>query len=136
MKNVVEIFEGLTNLQKILTLIILAVLIYSTSTSVSYSLFSKFIKPQIKGNASLVTSLPSASNALEEDPNEPKTEQCPLNGSMHTKVARESWEKRRPLAVMVENHVEARPQSGLFFADIIYEAVAEGGITRFMALFY
>jgi len=40
------------------------------------------------------------------------------------------------LAVMIENHSEARPQSGLFSADVIYEAVAEGGITRFMALFY
>ena len=37
---------------------------------------------------------------------------------------------------MVENHTEARPQSGLSSADIIYEAVAEGGITRFMAVFY
>ena len=37
---------------------------------------------------------------------------------------------------MIENHTEARPQSGLSSADVIYEAVAEGGITRFMAIFY
>jgi len=37
---------------------------------------------------------------------------------------------------MIENHVDARPQSGLSSADVVYEAVAEGGITRFMALFY
>lgn len=43
---------------------------------------------------------------------------------------------RMPLAVMVENSPAARPQSGLQQADIIYEAVAEGGITRFMAIFY
>lgn len=43
--------------------------------------------------------------------------------------------KRRPIAVMIENHTEARPQSGLSDADIVYEALAEGGITRFMALF-
>ena len=42
---------------------------------------------------------------------------------------------KHPLAVMVENHVDARPQSGLDKADVIYEALAEGGITRFMALF-
>lgn len=41
----------------------------------------------------------------------------------------------RPAAVMVENHPDARPQSGLFQADIVYEALAEGGITRFLALF-
>lgn len=43
---------------------------------------------------------------------------------------------RAPLAVMVENSPAARPQSGLQQADIVYEAVAEGGITRFMAIFY
>lgn len=134
MTKIIEIFDSLTSLQKTLTLIILAVVIYSFSTSLSYSLFANILK--IQGNGSLVSSLPSASNIVEEDPDEPKEEECPLDGSMHTKKARESWEKRRPLAVMIENHTEARPQSGLSSANVIYEAVAEGGITRFMALFY
>lgn len=38
-------------------------------------------------------------------------------------------------AVMIENSPEARPQSGLKEAEIVFEAIAEGGITRFMALF-
>lgn len=42
---------------------------------------------------------------------------------------------RHPLAIMIENHPEARPQSGISKAKIIYEAIAEGGITRFMAIF-
>jgi hypothetical protein len=37
---------------------------------------------------------------------------------------------------MIENHTDARPQSGLSRTDIVYEAVAEGGITRFLAIFY
>ena len=44
-------------------------------------------------------------------------------------------EDLRPLAVMIENTPEARPQAGLGEADIVYEAVAEGGITRFMAVY-
>jgi hypothetical protein len=40
-----------------------------------------------------------------------------------------------PLAVMVENYVDARPQVGLDRADIVYEALAEGGISRFLALY-
>ena len=135
MNKITEIFQGLTNLQKILVLIIVGVVIYSAATSISYSLFSKLSIPTVK-NGGLATSLPGPSNIVEEDPNEPKTESCPLNGSMKSKKARQSWEKRRPLAVMVENHSEARPQSGLSAADIIYEAVAEGGITRFMALYF
>lgn len=42
---------------------------------------------------------------------------------------------RHPLAVMVENYPDARPQSGLMSASIVFEALTEGGITRFMALF-
>jgi hypothetical protein len=37
---------------------------------------------------------------------------------------------------MIENQIDARPQSGLSLADVVYEAVAEGGITRFMGVFY
>ncbi|OGE37204.1 hypothetical protein A3B45_05295 [Candidatus Daviesbacteria bacterium RIFCSPLOWO2_01_FULL_39_12] len=135
MKNIAETFDGLTNLQKILVSIIVGVVFYSTSTSLSYSVFSRFT-PAISPKEEATTTLPQAQDEPEEDPNEPKTESCPLNGSAHTKKAKEVWETRRPLAVMVENHTEARPQSGLSTADIIYEAVAEGGITRFMAIYY
>lgn len=47
----------------------------------------------------------------------------------------EALANRHPLGVIIENHVDARPQSGLSEADIVYEAIAEGGITRFLALF-
>ncbi len=67
---------------------------------------------------------------------EPKTENCPLNGALHTKSERALWEKRRPLFVMVENHKDSRPTAGLNDTDIVYEAVAEGGITRFGLVFY
>ncbi len=66
----------------------------------------------------------------------PKTEECPLNGGMFTKVEREIWEERRPLTVVIENHQEARPLEGLSRADIVYEAVAEGGVTRNLAVLY
>lgn len=43
--------------------------------------------------------------------------------------------QRPVLGVMIENSLEARPQSGLDQAGIVFEAIAEGGITRFLALF-
>ncbi len=136
MKNILSIFTNLTTLQRSLVLIILGVIIYGASASISYSLF-RGISPSVVPSKQTATSvLPTAASALAEDPNEPKTESCPLNGSKHTKKAKDFWDKRRPLAVMIENHTEARPQSGLSNADVVYEAVAEGGITRFMALFY
>ncbi len=49
---------------------------------------------------------------------------------------REGQDKsRRPVAVMINNAKIALPQYGLADADIIYEAVTEGGITRLMALY-
>ena len=38
-------------------------------------------------------------------------------------------------AIMLENSPDARPQSGLKDAEVVYEAVAEGGITRFLAVY-
>lgn len=37
--------------------------------------------------------------------------------------------------VMIENSPEARPQSGLKDSGIVFEAIAEGGITRFLVLY-
>lgn len=41
-----------------------------------------------------------------------------------------------PFMVIVENSKDARPQSGLVDADVVYETMAEGGIPRFIALFH
>ncbi len=39
------------------------------------------------------------------------------------------------IGVMIENSPDARPQAGLNDAGVVFEAIAEGGITRFLALF-
>lgn len=39
------------------------------------------------------------------------------------------------VGIMIENSAAARPQSGLSQAGVVFEAIAEGGITRFLALF-
>jgi hypothetical protein len=41
----------------------------------------------------------------------------------------------RPIAIMVENSFAARPQSGLYRADVVFEVVDEYGITRFVAVY-
>jgi hypothetical protein len=43
--------------------------------------------------------------------------------------------KRPVTGIMIENSPDARPQSGIQDAGVIYEAIAEGGITRFMTLY-
>lgn len=56
----------------------------------------------------------------------------PLSGA---EVANEALTTRQVTAIMIENSPDARPQSGLKDAGVIYEAIAEGGITRFIALY-
>jgi len=43
---------------------------------------------------------------------------------------------RRPLSIKIENSPSARPQIGLNSADVVYETITEGGITRFNAIFH
>ncbi len=56
----------------------------------------------------------------------------PLTGN---KVADEAAAKQVATAIMIENSPDARPHSGLKQAGVVYEAIAEGGITRFLAIY-
>ncbi|HLW46246.1 MAG TPA: DUF3048 domain-containing protein [bacterium] len=42
---------------------------------------------------------------------------------------------QRPIAIIIENHPEARPQWGLTSAARVYESLTEGPITRYLAVF-
>lgn len=55
----------------------------------------------------------------------------PISGLECTKEIYEN----RPVAVMLNNIKQAMPQVGISHADIIYEVLEEGGITRLMGVF-
>jgi len=57
---------------------------------------------------------------------------CPLSG---LPVSDPAVLRRRPLAIRVGNAPAARLQFGLTSADMVIEALAEGGVTRFTALY-
>jgi hypothetical protein len=69
-------------------------------------------------------------------PPEVKDQESPINGLLFTKDEKKILDERKPLMVMIENSVAARPQAGLFNADLVYESLVESGITRFMAVFW
>jgi hypothetical protein len=56
----------------------------------------------------------------------------PLTGEL---VADQAATAQPVTAVMIENSPDARPQSGLKDSGVVFEAIAEGGITRFMVLY-
>ncbi len=122
--------------QNLLMYSIIAIALYLISTGASAAVFSIMGKESSTGSSLKVSTTDGQKKHFVIDPAIPRTEACPLNGKLYTKQEREVWEKRRPLAVMIENHAEARPQSGISYADVVYEAVAEGGISRFMGVFY
>lgn len=112
-------------------LIITSILVYILAALGSYLGTSSFTFPK-----KISTNSQTDVQNVEPTPSEPLTEECPINGSMQSKTAKAKWEKRRPLAVVIENHQESRPQSGISSADVVYEAVAEGGVTRTLSIFY
>ncbi|MCD4756509.1 DUF3048 domain-containing protein [bacterium] len=75
-------------------------------------------------------------NILFDNPQEPRTEESPINGLLFTQSEMDELEEKRPIAVMINNHALARPQSGLNSADVVYESLAESGITRHLAIFW
>jgi hypothetical protein len=107
--------------------------LYLIVSGSAYFVFSALAKNQSGGTkSSAATNMPKPKIDLSA----PKTATCPINGQKFTEAEKQIWETRRPLVVMIENSIDARPQSGLSKSDVIYEAVAEGGITRFMAVYY
>ena len=119
--------------------LIIALVLYLVSAGGSFAVFSAVDKPEIidPGMNRLIPEGESALGLLLQiDPNAPRDQECPLSGEMFTFVEREAWEKRRPLFVMVENHPDSRPHSGLSKADVVFEAIAEGGVTRFGVMYY
>lgn len=118
--------------------IALAVILYIITTGISYTAF-KLISSLSKQTS--ISSLPDdqkedKKSRFQIDPSLPRTEECPLNGIFYTKKEKDKWSARRPLGIMISNSTEGRPVEGLSLADIVYEAVSEGGVTRIMPIYY
>lgn len=102
--------------------IIAAVLLVAGSTGV-YALNKSFNKVEPNVATPIV--------AKVAEPPKPTTEASRLTGEPISP----ELNKRHITGIMIENSPDARPQSGLKDAGVVYEAIAEGGITRFLCLF-
>ncbi|MFC3804094.1 DUF3048 domain-containing protein [Cohnella sp. GCM10012308] len=86
------------------------------------------LAPVDSATASQTSSASAAPTATAADPTAAFL--APLTG-----LPTEQAITRRPLSVMINNFKAARPQSGLTHADTVWEILAEGGITRLVAIF-
>jgi hypothetical protein len=95
-------------------------------------------KNVITKDSIIETSTPSPTVVPTLEPTPTKTED-PHTGEVKSKLTglyvKEEIGRKRPFAIMFNNIKLASPQSGTSEADILYEAIVEGGITRLMGIF-
>lgn len=84
----------------------------------------------LPGSTSPGPTVAAPSPSLAPTPTEPPF-RFPLTG-----LPSETEAIGRPFLVMVENSPQARPQTGLNQADLVFEILAEGDITRFVAVYH
>ena len=91
------------------------------------------VQPANQPTEVIVEPTPEAEDVEEEDPNalEPGQMRSYLSGlPVDEKIG-----NRRPVAIMLNNLEAAQPMSGVSYADVVYEYVVEGAITRLMGVF-
>jgi len=118
----------------LLLLFVVIFFIFSVAGCSSQKVIQEKEENQLQIEANAQENYPEHSSEEVETEDKPKIvdpTKCPLCGRT---VSRHEIFKR-PIAVMIENHPKARPQSGLDEADIVYEMPVEGGISRFMAIY-
>lgn len=116
-----EWWRSLSKKKKIILSVITALVLIGLSVAAYFLFFKSDPPPPVKKSpeqkrevVQQPTTVPSTLTGLQVDP---------------------SVNERPVIAVMIENSVDARPQAGLKDAGVVFEAIAEGGITRFVALF-
>ena len=116
------IFKHATKKQRIFGAVLIVVLVLGGGTGV-YALNKTF---NSGGNQAAPIAV-----KIEAQPTAPTTEASKLTG---VQISPE-LNKRPITSIQIENSPDARPQSGLKDAGVVFEAIAEGGITRFNASF-
>ncbi|HCM68425.1 MAG TPA: hypothetical protein DIS62_05540 [Candidatus Kerfeldbacteria bacterium] len=112
------------------------VVIFVLSTAFSWGIMAIFVgtaKTEISSTLDNFSS-PAVTNAVRDEI--PTVEEkAVFIRLLDGVVTQEGNEDHWPVAVMIENLPSVRPQAGLGDASVVYEALAEGGATRFMAVF-
>lgn len=104
-------------------------LVFCVVAVASLSVFMGACKPAEKA---LVSFWPKAdSERVVPKPAEPP--RWPLTG---LDAPSEAATLVRVVSIKIENSPETRPQTNLQLADVVYESITEGGITRFNAIFH
>jgi hypothetical protein len=114
-------FTALSKKKKIIFITVAVIVLAAVGFAVYYFIIKSDPKPAPK---------PVAKQAA------PAPKPQPLVSTLTGLPITDASVNQRPVtAVMIENSPDARPQSGINQAGVVFEAIAEGGITRFLTLF-
>lgn len=122
------------NINKKRQWIIIGILFFVLSIGlgfIAYCFTAEFY-PDIFGKANKLTSV---LNPIQKDAASNKPCADCVRRSIDGVYVKKGEENLYPIAVIIENHIDARPPSGLAQANLVFEAEAEGGITRFLAIY-
>ena len=109
-------------MKKLKIVLILLIAILATVIIALFLFKNDEVKPPVK----------PIDNVNNNSDNDIVEEYSPLDGSPIT----ESEKDQPVIGVILDNQIDAQPQSGLNEASIVYEFRVEGDITRYLALFY
>ncbi|SDO57324.1 Protein of unknown function [Klenkia soli] len=87
------------------------------------------------GEAPVPVAAPTGTTTAAPTTAAPVTTAAPQPVAPLTGLPVSAVEARAALAVKIENPAVARPQAGLTEADVVWEQVVEGGISRFVAVY-
>ncbi|MCT4632877.1 MAG: DUF3048 domain-containing protein [Firmicutes bacterium] len=132
-------------MKKVLVTMIALMLLLSACSSGTQATEAVETQKQNEVEAQKVVLTEEIDKALEEEEKEvayepEKTVSDNLIDSTRSKISgielTEDMTNIRPIVVMLDNHYGARPQAGLSEAEVVYEFLAEGRITRYEAVLY
>lgn len=115
--NPIAWFKGLSKMQKILFVLVI-ILVISVISGGAYALLKKPAPP------------PKPVAVKKEEP----VKETPIYSNLTGVQVTKEQSELPVTGVMIENSPDARPQAGLNQAGVVFEAIAEGGITRFLTL--
>lgn len=130
-KKTLDTQDSARNSKKIKNWLLIA-LVITFLGFVASVVFPRYFAPISDNNNSNQENESPNINITDEEPEPPAQKfYSKLDGTETS----QSKVNARPLAVVIENHPEARPQVGFSEASHVWEYIAEGGITRFLAVY-
>ncbi len=103
--------------------------------SEAYEKFEESVSSDQTEDLTPETGLPAEKGYISSYGTERERYEDDVRSYLSGKMVSKDIGDRRPVAIMLNNIEDAMPMSGVSYADVLYECVVEGGITRMMGVF-